>query len=860
MFRWLGLFLLLLIEGSIVVFLYISREEKEHQLSDRNLHSLQMAYQAALQTRDTAMRLAVQEVVLRHDVLAAFAEGIWSQDASEQAKMRAKLYRMLLPTYERLAAENVSQFQFHTKEGLSYLRFHQPDQFGDDLSVQRTSIAKMIEAEKPIKGFEVGSMSGSFRFIYPVFFADQRLGSVEIALSFKALRESMTQLAPNYEYELLTYERAAARAMSASQRAKYQPAQLNSSYLVETDESVASGAFVKLQQRLKTNDKIQRAMRDQRAVATYAWVDGNWYSIGLLPIQDTDNKPIAYIVSAALSPEIASIQRDFWLGSLVTGLFALILAVFLWRVQREILLRTGQQRQMQNISDAMADGLYVTDHEGKVTFANLATLSLLGYEQKMLIGCAAREVFYINDHGERGIDANLCPLCRVLRTGEPFRGEWRFIRQDDRIFDVEVASQPIIELGRLVGAVTVFRDVSDRNAVRQELIAAKALAEQASASKSAFLANMSHEIRTPMNGVLGMADLLQETTLNDEQADYVQTIRSSGDALLTVIDDILDYSKIEAGMMVIESAPFDLRALFKDVHRLMQVRADQKGLLLSLRVTDAVPAFVLGDSVRVRQVLLNLIGNAIKFTEQGSVDVLALLTQQEGDLSTIRIEVSDTGIGIAEDKINRLFKSFSQVDDSTSRRFGGTGLGLSISKRLVALMQGEMGVNSVEGQGSVFWFTLLVQEAAGLQTNTIRATDAAAGLPMARILLVEDNLVNQKVASAMLGKLGYKPVVANNGKEALSCLSEQDFDLVFMDCQMPVMDGFEATRAIRAGAFGGHPNITVIALTANAMKEDQEACYAAGMTDYLSKPLQIPALIAMLKKYLVVTPEPTSEL
>jgi hypothetical protein len=169
MSRWLGLFLLLLIEGSIVAFLYINREEKEHQLSDRNLHSLQMAYQAALQTRDTAMRLAVQEVVLRHDVLAAFAEGIWSQDADEQANMRAKLYRMLLPTYERLAAENVSQFQFYTKEGLSYLRFHQPDQFGDDLSVQRNSIAKMIETEKPIKGFEVGSMSGSFHFIYPIF-------------------------------------------------------------------------------------------------------------------------------------------------------------------------------------------------------------------------------------------------------------------------------------------------------------------------------------------------------------------------------------------------------------------------------------------------------------------------------------------------------------------------------------------------------------------------------------------------------------------------------------------------------------------------------------------------------------------
>ena len=264
------------------------------------------------------------------------------------------------------------------------------------------------------------------------------------------------------------------------------------------------------------------------------------------------------------------------------------------------------------------------------------------------------------------------------------------------------------------------------------------------------------------------------------------------------------------------------------------------------------------DGVRVRQILLNLIGNAIKFTEKGGVEVLALLTHQQGDQYCVRIEVSDTGIGIASDKVDRLFKSFSQVDDSTTRRFGGTGLGLSISKRLAELMQGAMGVSSVEGQGSVFWFTICVGTVLVEPEKVITKQDSLQDLPPARILLVEDNLINQKVAVAMLGKLGYKPVVANNGKEALGLLVEQDFDVVFMDCQMPVMDGFEATRAIRAGVANGSPNITVIALTANAMKEDQDACYASGMTDYLSKPLQMPALITMLKKHLVAAPEPTS--
>jgi PAS domain S-box-containing protein len=536
------------------------------------------------------------------------------------------------------------------------------------------------------------------------------------------------------------------------------------------------------------------------------------------------------------------------------------LGIFLWRAQRESQFRDEQQRRMTIISDTMADGLYVTDENGVITFFNSATATLLGYEGYELEGSMPRALFYIDRQGHRGIDPRDCPICQVLRTGKSFRGEWKFIRHDDSIFDVEVASQPIFQAHKLVGAVTVFRDVSERNEVKKEMVAAKELAEQASATKSAFLANMSHEIRTPMNGVLGMTAMLQETPLSDIQKDYVQTIRSSGDALLTVIDDILDYSKIEAGMMTIESSPFDIRALFKDVQRLMQFRANQKNLLLSLRVTDAVPQILLGDSVRVRQILLNLIGNAIKFTDQGSVEVLALLTHHEGDLFTIRIEVSDTGIGIAEDKIGRLFKSFSQVDDSTTRRFGGTGLGLSISKRLAELMKGEMGASSTEGQGSVFWFTLLVQAAEGQPVTLTRATETVQNLPPATILLVEDNLVNQKVAAAMLGKLGYKPTIANNGKEALALMQEQDYGLIFMDCQMPVMDGFEATRAIRAGIAGGNTQLTVIALTANAMKEDKDACYAAGMSDYLAKPLQMPLLIAMLKKHLVEVPALTSKL
>jgi PAS domain S-box-containing protein len=858
MSRWLGVLLLLVMELTLIVFLDTNHEQKEAQVMSRAIESLQMSYNAALQVRDTAMRLSVQNVVLRQDVLTTFSEGVLASDVEHQAEMRAKLYRMLSPTYQQLVAENVLQFQFHTADGHSYLRFHQPDKFGDDLTAYRPSIVREIQTGKPVKGFEFSLFAGGFRFIYPILSAGSYLGSVEVNVSFNALRESMMALNSDAEYAFLI-RRNAIRSMSANQRSMYEPSALSDEYVVDDPQSTQLGsppplssAFVALESSVRKQKKVQVAMSANQPIVAYAQENGSWYTVALLPIVTIEGAQLGYIASVALSPEISALEQDFWRGVLVSSVFAIALGIVLWRAQREAALRREQQRRMQTISDTMADGLYVTDSSGVITFVNAATCRLLGYDSDELEGRLARELFYLNEQGGRGIEATQCPLCRVLRNEQPFYGELSFISQDDRAFDVEVASQPIMQAGKMVGAVTVFRDVSARNAAQKEVIAARESAEQANAAKSAFLANMSHEIRTPMNGVLGMTALLQETPLNDEQADYVQTIRSSGDALLTVIDDILDYSKIEAGMMSIESAPLDLRALFKDVQRLMQFRADQKGLLLSLRVTEAVPTLVLGDSVRVRQILLNLIGNAIKFTDQGCVEVLALLTHHEGDRFTIRIEVSDTGIGIAEDKIDRLFKSFSQVDDSTTRRFGGTGLGLSISKRLAELMQGEIGASSVEGKGSVFWFTLLAREAVAARPAVATSAEAAQSLPVARILLVEDNLVNQKVAKAMLGKLGYQPDIANNGKEALALMLEHDYDLVFMDCQMPVMDGFEATRAIRAGMGGRRTGITVVALTANAMKEDQDACYAAGMTDYLSKPVQMPLLIEMLKKHLAV--------
>ncbi len=508
------------------------------------------------------------------------------------------------------------------------------------------------------------------------------------------------------------------------------------------------------------------------------------------------------------------------------------------------------EQRLSFVLAATGEGVWDWDMQTNGLLHNQRWYDLLGLKPEDMVGTIDDFMRVLLDEEKEEIQQEL-EAC--MRGEKPYFHEHRMRGNDGKTIwvldrgDVVVRSDD----GRPLRMVGSFSDITARKLAEQELVAARYQAEAASRAKSEFLANMSHEIRTPMNGVIGMTSLLLDSPLTAEQRDNVETIRDSGESLLTVINEILDFSKIEAGKVTFDRRDFKLDDIISSCYSMLLPNANRKGLGFAREIDPQLPQHLLGDPDRIKQIIVNLLNNALKFTSHGSLALRVKLLEQKGESCVVRIEVQDTGIGISLEGQRKLFAPFSQVDASSNRQFGGTGLGLSICKRIVEGMNGRIGVDSALGEGSTFWFEIPFARGKGDLSSVENGAGASMEKFKGRVLLVEDHMINQKLALAMLKKQDLDVDVAENGQEALELLCGKNYDIILMDCQMPIMDGYEATGRIRAGEAGERASKTpILALTANAMAEDVQRSIDAGMNEHIAKPFTFKVLQAAMQKWL----------
>ncbi len=525
----------------------------------------------------------------------------------------------------------------------------------------------------------------------------------------------------------------------------------------------------------------------------------------------------------------------------------------------------AMEERYRTLVEGSRDAILMMDLEGNCLFASAAIEDMTGYTPDEWIRLRPR------DHAAPALRDALASTADSIRdSGEvpPGPVEWSFGRKDGGVIHVEGVRSPIYDKNhRVIGKQIVARDVTERRRVEElrraaelELARAKEEAVAASAAKSAFVANMSHELRTPLNGLIGMVDLLSRTPLDNRQRRYVEVAHASAGLLLSVINDILDLSKIEAGKLELERSEFFLLEVLVDVAGMLALPAEEKGLALSFVPDPSVAIDVIGDPARLRQVLMNLVSNAVKFTDRGEVTVTARAEDEAVGRIRVRVEVRDTGIGVAPETRDKLFKPFSQADPSATRKHGGSGLGLAICRELVVRMGGDIGVESEAGAGSTFWFTASIERAhqAGAPGAKRRVARPASREPRidgrpVRVLLVEDTPINAEVVGEILRTGGYAFDLATDGLQAVEAVRRTAYDVILMDCQLPLLDGYEASRRIRALeasgelAGGARGKLRILALTASATVEDQARARHAGMDDHIAKPVDAARLLSAIE-------------
>jgi len=602
--------------------------------------------------------------------------------------------------------------------------------------------------------------------------------------------------------------------------------------------------FTKEMTQLKTGAHLISLHRENSQVYFgYAPVEGTTWSVGMIwQKQDAEKTRVVFEHSL-----IRSLLLNLFLFSIPILFFGIVLARRSRRFQ-------DMKRLYDTIVDHMQTGIAVIDPETDLfLLTNPAYETFLGISRKNPAPFSTYSPILNIAKVEEILQSKYMNNSYLIEGNVPWSNEITLLVDDVKRYCTHFFIS-FYDFGGRRLLLSVLSDVTEQKRMQDTLREARDVAESANLAKSSFLANMSHEIRTPMNGILGLIDLLADSPLDSQQHQYIDLIRGSANALLLVINDILDHSKIEAGKLLIETYKFDLRQLIRELSFAFAHSAEQKSLEFQTLLLPDVPQFVRGDANRLRQILSNLLSNAVKFsTTGGTVKMHVASVDDPRKSDWIRFEVSDTGIGISDAQMMQLFKPFEQADKSTSRKFGGTGLGLAISKRLIQLMGGDIGCYSNYGSGSTFWCELSLPMSSdhhsGVFDPSGNSATASASRPL-KILLVDDVRVNLIVLSTVLQQWGHVTEAAEDGSQALELLKKNQYDLVFMDCQMPKMDGYECTQRVRNPQTGvKDPKVPIIAVTAHAMVGDKERCLSSGMDDYISKPINHGELKSKLSKW-----------
>ena len=1113
---------------SVGLFLYKNKVQRENSHYSEQQAILNTAYHAAIQSYRLAMETFFDNALNTPATLELVRQGVDSQ-GDDRDLARGKLYRHLYGAYESMKRQNLLQLHFHLPDGTSYLRFHQPDRYGDPLLTARPSVRICNEEKRVVQGMELGKIRSGFRYVFPLIIGDKHLGSVEVSVTFKSILDALKELAPEKEYGFVLNKPLLDQFLFPEQRWLYSPSELNAQYVVEDAKAILlnsptplSDTANLLNSLLRRQPFVQQSMAEGKTLSATVELHTIPYTITLLPLMDVGHRLAGYLVTYAQDPLFTQIHQEFIVILLYSLLALSLIVVLVWRLNQRTLALDEEQRNLSAMNTALAEGVYVQDTRGIIERVNPAACQLLGYQQEELVGQVAHDLFHRSD------DHSLCPkeqciFFRKTLLGEGFDGEEYFLSKDNILILVEVASRPIYQDSEVVGAVVAFHDITDRKLTEAALVQSEALgrrlstaveqspasvvitdnqgaieyvnkkftqktgysfqevkgqnprifksgvmpeaiyqnlwetitagfewkgelqnkrkdgnlfwesisispirndtglithfiaikedisdrirmeaelreneriqralieslpiglaiidgesrvieevnpfaaelfgssresiighrchnflcsanrstcpiadlglmvdnsdrfihradgmeipvlktvrtitikgrtkmlecfvdirerkmaeenvrranrqleeaitraeqlardADAANKAKSQFLANMSHEIRTPMNAILGMTHLAMQTGDGGKRHRFLETVQHSAESLLGLLNDILDFSKMEAGQLQLNLVPFSPANLLKGVLATLHMPAEEKGLQLLSHLTSDLPECLIGDDMRLRQILMNLIGNAIKFTDKGSISLhINMEKSLVLDEYQVHMSVNDSGIGIPPEKLSQIFNTFEQVDNTYARQYGGTGLGLSICRQLVSLMRGRIWAESSLNHGSTFHVVVPLQKG---NVNDVPKVESVFEPPSGntanlRILVVDDNEVNRDVA-VMLLEQEHTVSTATNGLEALQILFREDFDIVLMDVQMPVMDGLAATSIIRQLEKGQTPDIeipqdlasglatrfrdrhlAIVAMTAHAMGGDREMCLDAGMDTYITKPFQ----------------------